>query len=57
MKSILLTGGAGYIGSHSCLELLKSNYKITILDSLVNSSQKNISRIIKILENFHKTSF
>tara|TARA_A100001388_G_C28770300_1_gene503398 strand:+ start:1750 stop:2799 length:1050 start_codon:yes stop_codon:yes gene_type:complete len=51
MKSILLTGGAGYIGSHSCLELLKSNYKITILDSLVNSSQKNISRIIKILEN------
>tara|TARA_Y200000002_G_C22620455_1_gene637919 strand:+ start:111 stop:1160 length:1050 start_codon:yes stop_codon:yes gene_type:complete len=51
MKSILLTGGAGYIGSHSCLELLKNNYKITILDSLVNSSQKNISRIIKILEN------
>ena len=51
MKRILLTGGTGYIGSHTCIELLKNNYKITILDSLINSKYETYERIIKILEN------
>ncbi len=50
MKNILLTGGTGYIGSHTCIELLKRNYKITILDSLINSKSKTLDRIFKILE-------
>ena len=50
MKRILLTGGTGYIGSHTCIELLKNNYKITILDSLINSKYETYERIIKILE-------
>ena len=45
MKTILATGGTGYIGSHTCLELLKKGYKVIILDSLVNSSEKVISKI------------
>ena len=45
MKTILATGGTGYIGSHTCLELLKRGYKVIILDSLVNSSEKVISKI------------
>ncbi len=50
MKRILLTGGAGYIGSHTCLELLKRNYNITVLDSFVNSSRDSLERVIKVLE-------
>jgi len=50
MKSIFVTGGAGFIGSHTCLLLLEKGYKIFILDSLVNSSKKSIDRIILILE-------
>ena len=46
IKKILVTGGLGYIGSHTCIELLKNNYKVTILDSLFNSKfetfQKNL---------------
>ena len=37
MKSILITGGAGFIGSHTCLSLLEKGYKVIILDSFVNS--------------------
>ena len=38
MKKILLTGGAGFIGSHTCIELLKSGFEIVILDSFFNKS-------------------
>lgn len=33
---ILVTGGAGYIGSHTCIELIKANYDIVVVDNLVN---------------------
>ena len=45
---ILITGGAGYIGSHAAVELLDNGYEIVILDSLVNSSFEAISRIKKL---------
>ena len=45
---ILLTGGAGYIGSHTCVELLSSGYDVVIADNFANSSQKVLSRIEKI---------
>ena len=35
---ILVTGGAGYIGSHTCIELIKANYEVVVLDYLCNSS-------------------
>ena len=39
MRKILLTGGTGFIGSHTCIELLKSGFEIVILDSFFNSSK------------------
>ena len=48
MKTILVTGGLGFIGSHTCVTLLEKGYKVIILDSLINSSEKVIGRIKKI---------
>jgi len=45
MKTILVTGGAGYIGSHTVVELLQANYAVIILDNFCNSSPKVIERI------------
>lgn len=45
---ILLTGGAGYIGSHTAVELLESGYEVVIADNFVNSCEKVIDRIEKI---------
>lgn len=45
MRHIIITGGAGYIGSHTCLELLNSGYLVTVLDNLSNSSQESIRRV------------
>lgn len=45
MKNILVTGGAGFIGSHTCVELLNENYNIVILDNLSNSKEGAIERI------------
>ena len=42
---ILVTGGAGYIGSHTCVELLKNGYKIVVIDNFTNSHPKAIERI------------
>ncbi len=43
--NILVTGGAGYIGSHTCVELLNNNHNVIIVDNLSNSSFKAIERI------------
>ncbi|WOG26796.1 UDP-glucose 4-epimerase GalE [Endozoicomonas sp. 8E] len=48
MSKILVTGGAGYIGSHTCLELLNDNYEIVVLDNLSNSSQESLRRVQEI---------
>ena len=48
MKNILVTGGTGFIGSHTCLKLVESGYKVFILDSLINSYKKVIEDIKKI---------
>jgi len=45
---ILVTGGAGYIGSHTCLELLNNNYKVTVVDDLSNSSRESLRRVEEI---------
>ena len=44
----MVTGGAGYIGSHTCVELLNAGYDVVILDNLYNSSKKAVDRIEEI---------
>ena len=47
MKKILVTGGAGYIGSHACVELLARGYDIVVIDNLANSSKESLKRVKK----------
>ncbi len=47
METILVTGGCGYIGSHTCVSLLENNYNVLIIDSLVNSSKNTLDKIKK----------
>lgn len=42
---VLVTGGAGYIGSHTCVELVHAGFAVTILDNLSNSSKEAVSRV------------
>lgn len=49
MKNILVTGGAGYIGSHTCIELDKAGYGVIIVDNLINSKYEAVRRIEKII--------
>ena len=51
MSTILVTGGAGFVGSHTSLLLLKKGYKLIILDSLINSSEISLKRVSKIVFN------
>ncbi|MBR6378034.1 MAG: SDR family NAD(P)-dependent oxidoreductase, partial [Oscillospiraceae bacterium] len=46
--TILVTGGAGYIGSHTCVELLQKGYEVVIADNFVNSSMDVPERIARI---------
>lgn len=46
--AILVTGGAGFIGSHTCVELLENGYEIVIVDNFVNSKPESLNRIRKI---------
>lgn len=48
--NILLTGGAGYIGSHTIIELINSGHKVVVVDSLVNSSREALRRVEQITE-------
>ena len=49
--AILVTGGAGYIGSHTCIELVNAGYDVVVLDNLCNSSKESLKRVEKIVEN------
>ena len=44
-QTILVTGGAGYIGSHACVELLEAGYRVVVVDNLSNSSEESIRRV------------
>lgn len=50
MITILVTGGAGYIGSHTCIELLNASYKVIVVDNLCNASATSIQRVEQICE-------
>lgn len=55
---ILVTGGAGYIGSHTCVELLNAGHEVVVVDSLVNSTEKSLHRVREITGRslaFHRT--
>jgi len=56
LKTILLTGGAGYIGSHTCILLLQAGYDVVIIDNLCNSDISVLERIEK-LANGRKPEF
>ncbi len=46
--NILVTGGAGYIGSHTCVELLNNNYNVVVVDNLSNSKKESVKRVEEI---------
>ena len=48
-KTILVTGGAGFIGSHTCVELLQAGYRVVVVDDLSNSSEKALDRVRAIV--------
>ena len=50
MNNILVTGGAGFIGSHTCINLLEQGYELTVIDSNINSSSLSLERIKEILK-------
>ena len=47
-KAILVTGGAGFIGSHACVELINAGYDVVVVDNLVNSHEESLDRVKKI---------
>ena len=50
MISILVTGGSGFIGSHTCYSHLKEGHEIFVIDSFINSSEKSLERVILLLK-------
>ncbi len=51
-KRILVTGGAGYIGSHTVLELVQCGYECVVVDNLCNSSKESLLRVGKLTGRF-----
>ena len=56
MKNILVTGGTGFIGSHTCISLIEQGYKITIIDSCFNSSPSVIKNILLITKRLKESN-
>lgn len=61
-KYILVTGGAGYIGSHTCIELLSKGEKVVVVDNLCNSDLESLNRVreitmVKICANLLKSNY
>ena len=54
MNTVLVTGGCGYIGSHTCISLIKSGYNVIIIDSLINSYEDAYKKILLILKSESK---
>ena len=50
MAQILVTGGAGYIGSHTCIELLNAGHDVVVLDNLSNSSVESLTRVQELAQ-------
>ena len=48
--NVLVTGGAGYIGSHTCLELLSTGHSVTVFDNLSNSSEESLRRVADLTQ-------
>lgn len=46
--AILVAGGAGYIGSHTCVELMNAGYEVVVADNLCNSSEESLRRVERI---------
>jgi UDP-glucose 4-epimerase len=49
--NILVTGGAGYIGSHTCIELIKAGYMVVVVDNLYNSSLESLKRVERLSDS------
>ena len=47
LETVLVTGGFGYIGSHTCVSLLENNHNVLVIDSLINSSKDTLEKIKK----------
>ena len=56
MKTVLVTGGTGFIGSHACISLLEQNYNIVVLDSNINSSPDSLIGVKNIIKDKVKSS-
>ena len=52
--NILVTGGAGYIGSHTCVELIQAGHNVVVVDNLQNSSIQSLKRIEKKITEKNK---